>query len=48
LSHVAYTAVLIERKAESTSQDEIEAQFSKRLRDFNRITEEELEQRVFD
>jgi hypothetical protein len=41
LSHVAYTAVLIERKAESTSQDEIEAQFSKCLRDFNRSTSEE-------
>jgi hypothetical protein len=48
LSHVAYTAVLIERKMASAKRGDMEAQFSKRLRDFNRITEEELEQRVFD
>jgi hypothetical protein len=38
---VAYTAVLIERKMASAKRGEMEAQFSKRLRDFNRSVSEE-------
>jgi hypothetical protein len=41
LSHVAYTAVLIEQKTESRNRGEVEAQFSKRLHDFNRSMSEE-------
>lgn len=48
LSHVAYTAVLIERKAECVDPGAFQALFSKRLRDFNRITNEEVSQRKFD
>ena len=48
LSHVAYTAVLIDRNAEAASQADVDAHFSKRLRDFNRITEEELKEKVFE
>jgi len=48
LSHVAYTAVLIDRKARGAEPDAFQAQFCKRLRDFNRITREELGQLIFD
>jgi hypothetical protein len=41
LSHVAYTAVLIERKADAIEPDEFQALFCKRVRDFNRLTSEE-------
>ena len=41
LSHVAYTAVLIEEKAGDTEPEKFEEQFCKRLRDFNRITNED-------
>jgi hypothetical protein len=42
LRHVGYTAVLIERRAENSKPDQLPALFFKRLRDFNRITNEEL------
>jgi hypothetical protein len=48
LSHVAYTAVLIEQKASHADPDEVQDQFCKRLHDFNRITNEELGQMIFD
>jgi len=43
LSHVAYTAELIERKANG----ELTRLFCKRLGDFNRITDKELGQKIF-
>jgi hypothetical protein len=48
LSHVAYTAVLIEAKAEAADPEKFQDLFRKRLRDFNNITKEELGERVFD
>ena len=48
LSHVAYTAELIEEHAAQEQMEEIEALFCKRVRDFNNITSEELDQRIFD
>jgi hypothetical protein len=48
LSHVAYTAVLIEEKAANTDVEKFQRMFSKRVRDFNNITKEELGERVFD
>lgn len=48
LSHVAYTAVLIEEKAANTDAEKLQRMFSKRVRDFNNITKEELGERVFD
>ncbi|XXX81453.1 hypothetical protein WMF30_22100 [Sorangium sp. So ce134] len=48
LNHVAYTAVLVERKASAAAPGAVHALFKKRLRDFNRITDEELGQAVFD
>jgi len=42
LHHVSYTAVLIERRAGSLAADQLSALFSRRVRDFNRITNEEL------
>jgi hypothetical protein len=48
LSHVAYTAVLIDRKANSADPKKFQALFRKRIRDFNRITNDELGERVFD
>lgn len=48
LSHVAYTAVLIEAKAEAADPEKFQQLFRKRLRDFNNITKEELGERVFD
>ena len=41
LSHVAYTAELIERKSREAEAKEIEGLFCKRVRDFNRSTSEE-------
>jgi hypothetical protein len=41
LSHVAYTAVLIERKANGAGPEKLQAMFRKTFRDFNRITSEE-------
>lgn len=41
LSHVAYTAVLIERKADGAGPDEFRGLLCKGLRDFNRATSEE-------
>jgi len=41
LSHVAYSAVLIERKAEGAEADEVQRRFGKCIRDFNRLTSEE-------
>lgn len=48
LSHVAYTAVLIEAKAGAADPNEFQTLFRTRLRDFNNITKEELGERVFD
>ena len=48
LSHVAYTAVLIEAKADTVDPEKLQQLFRKRLRDFNNITKEELGERVFD
>lgn len=48
LYHVAYTAALIERKAQSAARNEVPALFSKRFRDFNLITTEELGEKIFD
>lgn len=46
LKHVSYTAVLIEEKAKRSN--ELRTLFQKRLRDFNRITDHELENAKFD
>jgi hypothetical protein len=43
LHHVGYTAVLIERRSEKSDPEQLSALFAKRLRDFNRITDEELD-----
>ena len=48
LYHVSYTALLIERRSRDAERDRLPAIFCKRLRDFNRITSEELERRNFD
>jgi len=48
LSHVAYTAVLLEARAEAADPEKFQQLFRKRLRDFNDITKEELGERVFD
>lgn len=48
LSHVAYTAVLIERHAEHASEEALHALFRRRVRDFNEITRKELGERKFD
>ena len=42
LNHVAYTAVRIEQLTQSATPREIDRLFAKRFRDFNRITSEEL------
>ena len=46
LNHIAYSAVLVESKADSV--DDVQSLFCKRVRDFNRITSEELGQLIFD
>lgn len=48
LGHVAYTAVLIEEKAREAEPDAFQALFSRRVRDFNAITRQELSRRKFD
>jgi hypothetical protein len=48
LSHVAYTAQLIEEKAAETGLDQVKALFVTRLSDFNDITRTELGDKVFD
>lgn len=48
LSHVAYTAVLIEARANAADPEKFQDLFCKRLRDFNDITKEEFGERVFD
>ncbi|HWO26750.1 MAG TPA: hypothetical protein VNO30_48810 [Kofleriaceae bacterium] len=48
LSHVAYTAVLIERKAAALGPGELSRLYSRRLRDFNRITTEEMGKSTYD
>ena len=48
LSHVAYTAELIEQKAAALGRGRLEELFSKRMRDFNDITRSELERREFE
>jgi hypothetical protein len=48
LSHVAYTAVLIDEKARAAEPEAVQALFTRRVRDFNDITRRELGQRKFD
>jgi hypothetical protein len=48
LRHVAYTAGLIERLAQSATPPDLLSLFRKRFRDFNEITNEELGNRAFD
>lgn len=48
LRHVSYTANLIEQRAREISFEQLSGLFSKRFRDFNRITTEELGNTVFD
>jgi rubrerythrin len=48
LSHVAYTAELIEDKADEKGEDHLVRQFDKRMNDFNTITRKELGEKVFD
>jgi len=46
--HVAYTAELIEEKAAVSDRERFQALFSRRVRDFNRMTREELGQLKFE
>ncbi|KOV86294.1 hypothetical protein [Nocardia sp. NRRL S-836] len=48
LSHIAYTAVLVEEIGRHADPDRFAALFRKRLHDFNTITTEELGGNVFD
>jgi len=48
LHHVSYTALLIERHSHDAEASRFRALFCKRVRDFNRITSEELERKIFD
>jgi hypothetical protein len=48
LSHIAYSAMLIERKSEDMDATEFQALFCKRVRDFNRITSKEVGELIFD
>jgi hypothetical protein len=48
LSHVAYTAELIEDKADEQGEDHLVRTFDKRMSDFSNITRRELGERVFD
>lgn len=48
LGHVAYTALLIEQKAAALGSGEIARLYRRRLRDFNRITTEEMGQSTYD
>jgi hypothetical protein len=48
LKHVAYTAVLIECKSRQLDSDRVSKLFRQRFHDFNRITSDELGDRIFD
>lgn len=48
LSHIAYTAMLVDQIAHDADPDRFAALFRKRLHDFNTITTEELGGNVFD
>lgn len=48
LSHVAYTAQLIEEKTADVGLERVTAMFDARLDDFNEITRSELGEKVFD
>lgn len=48
LSHISYTAFLIEKLAEDVEQIRVSNLFRKRVRDFNAITEKELGEKKFD
>lgn len=48
LSHVAYTAAIIDDQTDHTSVLNTKTLFARRLRDFNKITNEELDRRVFE
>jgi hypothetical protein len=48
LGHVAYTARLIESKAASVGQEGLAKLYRRRLRDFNRITSEEMGKSTYD
>jgi rubrerythrin len=48
LTHVAYTAKLIEERADTLGPVRLGELFTRRVRDFNQITREELGQLVFD
>jgi hypothetical protein len=48
LGHVAYTAAVIESKAAALGPDGISRLYRRRLRDFNRITSEEMGKAIYD
>jgi hypothetical protein len=48
LSHISYSAVLVEQKADDLEPDQFQELFSKRVRDFNRLTSQELGQLIFE
>jgi hypothetical protein len=48
LGHVAYTAALIESKAAALESDALSRLYGRRLRDFNRITREEMGKALYD
>lgn len=48
LSHISYSAALIEQKARDLEPEEFQELFCKRVRDFNRLTSEELGELIFD
>jgi hypothetical protein len=48
LSHVAYTASIIEQRARACPEINVSVLFQKRFRDFNQITTEELGENAFD
>jgi hypothetical protein len=48
LGHVAYTAVLLERKAAALGPGGLARLYSRRLRDFNHITNEEMGKSTYD
>jgi hypothetical protein len=47
LSHVAYTAAMIEKNSADLKEGELQALYAERLTDFNRITQEEINGLVF-
>ena len=48
LSHISYSAALIEQKAEDLEPGEFQSLFSKRVKDFNLLTSKELGELIFD